>query len=565
MGELLEWVANALRHHPELALFLALALGYAMGKIKIGGFQIGSVIGVLIAGVVIGQLGIKVGNELKYAFFLLFLFAIGYKTGPQFFRGLRASGLPQAGLTVLTCGVGLATAYLISKAFGFDPGTAGGLIAGALTESATVGTAGDAIAKLAVEATEKEYLTTKVTVAFAVTYFIGLLTIVWLLSWLGPRLLRVDLAAECRKLEEEMGLTSQEEGTVSAYYQFIMRAYTVPGALDGRTVAEVEEMFPDHRVFVEQVRQGGELRDGEPSIRLRAGDRVALFGRHEALVDKSNPLWAHEAEDRELIDIPTVTVDVVLTSKALAGKSLGELAKMTAARGLFLRKLTRAGQELPFTFRTMVERGDVFTVAGVKHDVEHVARTFGFAEWPTAATDIVTVGTAIFLGGMIGLPALSFGKLEIGLSLAVGVLLGGLVFGWLRSVNPRFGRIPEPTLWLFDSVGLTAFLALVGLSAGPDFVRGLKESGVSLVVAGILLAAIPPIVAIFVGRHVFKMHPGLLLGVCAGACTSAPALAAVQEVARSKIPTLGYGVSYAIGNVLLALWGSVIVVLMTAT
>jgi len=557
------WIANALRHHPELALFLSLALGYAIGKIKIGGFKIGPVIGVLIAGVVIGQIGIKVADELKYAFFLLFLFAIGYKTGPQFFRGLRASGLPQAGLTLLSCAIGLASAYLVSRALGFDAGTAGGLLAGSLTESATVGTAGDAIAKLPLEATDKQYLMTKITVAFAVTYFVGLLTIVWLLSWLGPRLMRVDLAAECRKLEEEMGLGSQEEGAVSAYYQFIMRAYTIPAALDGKTISELEEMFPDQRVFVEGVRHGGELRDGEPALQLRTGDRVALFGRHEVLVDKTNPLWEHEAEDRELLDIPTLTVDVVLTNKTLAGKPLGELAKQAASRGVFLRKLTRAGQELPFTLRTVVERGDVFTVAGVKHHVERVAQDTGFAEWPTSATDMVTVGAAIFLGGMIGLPALALGKLEIGLSLAVGVLLGGLVFGWLRSVNPRFGRIPEPTLWLFDSVGLTAFLALVGLSAGPEFVHGLKESGVSLVVAGILVAAIPPIVTILVGRYVLKMHPGLLLGVCAGASTSAPGLAAVQEVAHSKIPTLGYGVSYAIGNVLLALWGSVIVALMT--
>jgi putative transport protein len=370
----MEWVANALRHHPELALFLALALGYAIGKIKIGSFQIGAVIGVLIAGVVIGQLEIKVANELKYAFFLLFLFSIGYKTGPQFFRGLKASGLPQAGLTILTCATGLATAYLVSKALGFDAGTAGGLIAGSLTESATLGTAGDAIAKLAVEDSAKQHLTTKITVAFAVTYFIGLLTIVWLLSWLGPKLMRVDLAAECRRLEDEMGLGSKEEGTVSAYYQFIVRAYTVSATLGGKTVAELEGMFPDQRVFVERVRQGGELRDSEPAMRLRTGDCVALFGRHEVLVNKDNPLWEHEAEDRELLDIPTVTVDVVLTNKAIAGKALGELGMAAAVRGVFLRKLTRAGQELPFTLRTVVERGDVFTVAGVKHHVERVAQ-----------------------------------------------------------------------------------------------------------------------------------------------------------------------------------------------
>jgi len=243
----------------------------------------------------------------------------------------------------------------------------------------------------------------------------------------------------------------------------------------------------------------------------------------------------------------------------VAGHRLGDLG--ASARGVFLRKLVRANEELPFTPRTVVERGDVLTVFGMKPDVERVARDIGYADRPTSATDMVTVGAAIVLGGLIGLPALALGKLEIGLSMSVGVLVGGLVFGWLRSVDRRFGRIPEATLWLFDSVGLAAFLAAVGLSAGPDFVRGLWESGVSLVIAGLLSTTIPLVVTMLVGRYVVKMHPGVLLGVCAGAATSAPGLAAVQEMAKSKIPTLGYGVTYAIGNVLLALWGSVMVVL----
>jgi putative transport protein len=212
---------------------------------------------------------------------------------------------------------------------------------------------------------------------------------------------------------------------------------------------------------------------------------------------------------------------------------------------------------------TVVERGDILTVVGAKHHVERIAPLIGYAEWVTAATDMVTVGIAVVVGGLIGLPAIRFAALEIGLSLAVGVLLGGLVAGWLRSLSRRFGRVPEQALWLFDSVGLNAFLALVGISAGPDFVRGLQESGLLLVVAGVVVCAVPHIATILVGRYVLGMHPGVLLGVCAGAGTSAPALAAVQEVARSKIPTLGYGVSYAVGNVLLALWGTLIVLLMT--
>ena len=176
---------------------------------------------------------------------------------------------------------------------------------------------------------------------------------------------------------------------------------------------------------------------------------------------------------------------------------------------------------------------------------------------------MVLVATGIVAGALIGIPALRAGAIELGLSLSVGVLLGGLVCGWLHSVRPRlFGRIPSATLWIFESIGLAGFVAIVGLNAGPNFVKGLQTSGLTLVVAGLVTVSIPHICGILVGRHVFHMHPGVLLGVCAGAGTATPALAAIQEAAKSSVPTLGYGVAYAVGNILLALWGAVIVALM---
>jgi putative transport protein len=555
----LEWLADALRAHPELALFLTLALGYALGGLRIAGIQLGSVIGVLLVGVAVGQLGIPVSEDLKSTFFLLFLFSIGYKTGPQFFRGLRGSGLSQAALTAVLCVTGLASAVLVARVFGFDAGTAGGLIAGALTESATVGTAGAAIAKLGLDDAAKQALTTHVTVAFAVSYLVGLVTTILVLSRLAPRLLRVDLAAECRKLEEEMGVVHEEAGVVSAYFEFIMRAYEVPAALDGRQVSDVEALFPGERVFVERIRSGRYVFEPKAQRYLRAGDRVVLSGRRQVLVGEGNPLRAHEAEDPELLDIPTVTLDVVLTSRELGGRALQQIAREVAARGVFLRKLTRAGEELPVTPATRIERGDVLTLSGARSHVDAVAQQIGYAEWPTDRTDMVTVGLAIVIGGLIGIPALHLGRVELGLSKAVGALLGGLVAGWLRTRNPRFGRIPEPALWIFDSLGLNVFIGLVGLSAGPQFVQGLRESGIPLVAGAIFVTTTSILTAVFVGRFLFRVHPGVLLGICAGAATSAPALAALQEVAKSKIPTLGYGVSYAVGNVLLALWGSVIV------
>jgi putative transport protein len=563
--QLVDWLIRALQSHGELALFLSLGLGYALGKLRLGSFKVGPVLGCLIAGVLVGQLDVPVSRDLKYAFFLLFLFAIGYKTGPQFFSGLKSSGLPQTGLTVFLCGSGLGTAWLVATLFGFDVGTAAGMLAGGLTESATVGTAGDAIARLSLDPAVRQQLVSNVAVAFAVTYLVGLITAVWVLSVLGPKLMGVDLAAECRQLEEKMGAVTAEPGVLSAYSRHGIRAYRVTAALAGRTTRQLEALFAGERVFVERVRQADGIKDSSLDLVLQAGDTVALAGRRDLLLGATNPLAAQEVDDAELLDIPVVAVEMTLTNRALAGRTIREVARSLGeqSRGVFLRKITRAGNVLPTTQETVLERGDVLTLVGSKQNVEEVEPAIGYAEWVTSATDMVTVGIAVVVGGLIGLPAIRIAALEIGLSLAVGVLLGGLVAGWLRSMSRRFGRIPEPALWLFDSVGLNAFLALVGISAGPDFVRGLQESGLPLVLAGFLVCAIPHIATILLGRYVLKMHPGILLGVCAGAGTSAPGLAAVQDKAQSTIPTLGYGVSYAVGNVLLALWGTVVVLLMT--
>jgi len=556
------WVVDTLRAHPEMALFLTLGLGYGVGKLRVGTFTLGAVTGVLIVGVLVGQLGIKISPDLKTAFFLLFLFAIGYRTGPQFFQGMKSSGLPQLALTVILCVTGLGATYAAAKIFGFDVGTAAGLMAGALTESATVGTATDAINHLSVDEAAKQQWLSNVAVAFAVTYFLGVVTVVVFLSKFGARIMGVDLPAECARLEKEMGVIRVEEGVTSASRTEAIRAYELPAAADGRAVADLEGYFRPARVFVERIRRGSELIVPSPEFRLATGDRVALSGRYEALVAEANPGAKYEVADPELLDIPMLTLDVMITEKAVVGRTLGELRRDAAGRGVFLSRLTRAGEELPFTERTAFNRGDVVTLVGSKDNVERVAARIGYANRPTSTTDVIPVMAAMFIGGAIGIPALAVGKLEIGLSQSVGVLLGGIVFGWLRTVRPQLGRVPDAAIWIFDSLGLTVFLAATGIAAGPDFVKGLKDSGVSLVIAGIACTVIPHLVTILVGRFVLKMHPGVLLGVCAGAGTSAPGLAAVQEAAKSKIPTLGYGASYAIGNVLLALWGSVIVVLM---
>ena len=558
------WMQGILQAHPEIAFFLVLGLGYLFGKIALGSFKLGAVTGTLLAGVLVGQLGVSLPNEVKQCFFLLFLFSIGFRTGPQFFRGLKSDGLAHAALAAIVATTGLVVAFIVAKAFGYDAGTAAGLVAGALTESATIGTAMDAIARLDLSTAERAALANNIPVAFAVTYLVGVIGAAWVLSQLAPRLLRVDLAEECRKLEEEMrgGVSAQH----SARREFEFRAYAVdPGSgLVGRSLADLEALAP--RIFVEQVRRRGDIVASRDVPVLREGDVVAVAGRRTTLVEvlEAPGSGLREVDDRELLEVPSDVVDVVVTNKAIEGRTLADLALDEASRGVFLRTITRAGTDLGRLADTIVHRGDVLTLVGSAASTTRAIEAIGVADRVTDVTDMMVVATGIVAGALIGLPALHIGGVEIGLSLPVGVLLGGLVCGWLRSVRPSlFGQIPGPTLWIFESIGLAGFVAVVGLNAGPDFVQGLKESGLSLLLAGTLTVSIALLLGVLVGRWIFKMHPGVLLGVCAGACTATPALAAIQEAAKSTVPSMGYGVAYAVGNVMLAIWGTVIVALMT--
>jgi putative transport protein len=555
---------GVLQAHPEIAFFLVLGLGYLLGRLALGSFKLGAVTGTLLAGVLVGQLGVTLSNDVKQCFFLLFLFAIGFRTGPQFFRGLKSDGLQHAALAAMVAVTGLLVGWFVAGLFGYDAGTAAGLIAGSLTESATIGTAMDAISKLDAADVDKAALNNAIPVAFAVTYLVGVIGAAWVLAQLAPKLLRIDLAEECRKYEElTLGSTAALQ---AARREHELRAYMVTSTSPwaGRTVADFEAAGGT-RVFVERLRRRGEVIDPDPRYVLRAGDTIAVAGPRTTLVEvlESADTGLVETDDRELLSMAGDMVDVVVTNPELDGISLANLGRLPGTRGAFLRRITRGGQSLSVMPNTVVHRGDLLTIVGLGQSVARAAKFLGVADRATDVTDMFVVATGIVAGALIGLPAIHVAGVEIGLSLPVGVLLGGLVAGYLRAVRPRwFGRIPTPTLWIFESIGLTGFVAVVGLNAGPDFVRGVQESGLTLVLAGAITVSASLLVGIFAGRWLFKMHPGVLLGVCAGGCTATPALAAVQEAARSSVPSIGYGVAYAVGNVFLAIWGTVIVLLL---
>jgi putative transport protein len=399
-----------------------------------------------------------------------------------------------------------------------------------------------------------------------VTYMVAIFIGIFILVRIGPWVMRIDLRAECRKLEDELGMKKDELGVVSAYKQFVMRAYKVPESMDDRSVAELEDSFLPERVFVERVKNNQGVIDAGPSLRLLAGDLIVLSGRHKMLGGSNNPLHSYEVEEATLLDIPATAVDYILERKDLWHRTLSEivgtLGGEVATRGVYVRKVLRAGEELPLGSKVVLERGDVLTLIGAKRHVDRVAAKLGPVKRASNATDLITICLAIGVGGLIGLPALHFARLSVGFGLSVGVLLASFVVGWLHSIRPAFSGVPEPVLWLLDSLGLTGFIASLGINAGLGFVHGIRSSGLTLLITGVIVCAVPYLLTILLGRYVFRLHPGILLGICAGSGTSSPALAALLEKAGSRVPVLGYGLSYAINAVLYALWGSLIVALL---
>lgn len=561
----MDWIRQVLREHPEVALFLTLTAGHWVGRVRIKGFKFGAVVGCLLVGVVVGQLGVTVPSIVGRIFFPLFLFSVGYKTGPQFFGNLGKKAIIPISLTILFSVVGISTTYVVARVLNFDTGTATGLFSGGLQSSEAMGTGLTAIGGLAISDDLRSTLVANVTVGYAVTYLVAVFTGILVLTQVGPWIMRIDLRAECQRLEEELGMKSEDAGVVSAYKQFVMRAYRVRDNEQQKTVAEWEESFSPERVFVERAKTEDGIVDSEPDLRLRGGDLIVLSGRPGILGGSSNPLRLDEIEAHDLLDVPATQFDYILERKDLVYKTLSQIVEAlggeVATRGVYVRKVLRAGEDLPLGSGVVMEPGDVLTLVGSKRHLDRIASKLGRVERISNATDLVAACLAIGVGALLGLPGIHLGRLHITLGLPVGVLLLSLGLGWRRSVRRGFGSVPEPVIALLDSLGLTAFVATIGINAGPGFVHGLRSTGLSLVLSGAIVCIVPYIVTILLGRYIFKLHPGVLLGICAGSCTFSAGLAALQEKAESRVPALGYGICYAMGAILYALWGSVIVAL----
>jgi putative transport protein len=425
-----------------------------------------------------------------------------------------------------------------------------------------MGTATDAVNGLVLPEADRARFVAHVGVADAVCYIFGYAGVIIFCTAIAPALLKIDLRTEALKLEQALGMTRAKPGLASARRKFELRAYRLVegSSLVGLTVAAAEARVPQYRLFIHRLRRGGSILEAEPGLTLEAGDVIALSGPRQILVELVGPR-AEEADDEEMLDVPVTTADVLLMNPKLAGTNLGDASKEDWTRGLYLRSVSRGGQEIPVAAGIVLQRGDLLRIVGPEPVVQRATAKIGANVAPGTIIDFVVLGLAIFLGGVIGvLATFSIGGVKITLSTSVGTLLAGLLVGYLRTRHPLFGRLPDGAIAFMTSLGLAAFVGLTGIHAGPIFLSALREAGIGLLFGGMVVTLLPQVIGLLFGHFALRMNPILLLGALTGSQTVTAAMAALQERSGSPVPVLGYTPAYPVANILLTTWGTIMVV-----
>ncbi len=548
---------------PIAVLFVTVGFGYLIGKLKVGPIQLGGVCGTLIVALLIGQTGCQMRGDLKEVAFALFIFAMGYSGGPQFFANLNRSSLRFVALPLIEAVLVLTIVLTAVPLFGLDAGTAAGLAAGAATESAVVGTAAEALKHLGLPEAEVQRMEANIATAYTLTYLVGLISIVFFTSQVAPALLRINLREASKALEAKLGATpgDNDEASLPTLPRLVGRAHVVKD-VDGKRVADVEAQLGG-RTVVSRVLRDGEAVDATPDYVLATGDIVVVLGlrrfalRAGSVIGPEIQLPEAHADDLQLSEL-----QVIVSKKAVNGHTVGELAKRPnarRARGVFLQSISRSGHVLPLTPATVVQYGDLVTLVGAQPELSQAGAALGSELRRSGVTDLVFLAFGILAGLMIGSLGARLWGIPVSLGSGGGALVSGLVCGWINAKRPSIGHMPAHAVQLLKDLGLAIFVACVGLSAGPDALSLIREHGAVLPLIGLLVSLGPACLSLWVGHKILKIEGPLLVGAIAGQHVSTPAISAILTASGSSVPLLGYTVTYAIANVLLPVLGPIIV------
>ncbi len=549
---------------PEIALFLSLALGYWIGKWRFGKFQLGGVAGSLLVAVLISQFGATADNGLKNVLFALFIFAVGYESGPQFFQSLNRQSLREIVLAACLAATSLATVVVLAKMFHFDKGIAAGIAAGGLTQSAIIGTASDAIGRLGLEASQVTTLQQNVAIGYAVTYIFGSLGAIIICVNILPKFMGSGIRDDA--IKAQAGIAASTDALAGdgepALARVLGRVFKLKDAFS-KTVAEVEAIAPGYKLTVEKIKRDNRIVDVNEEMRVGSGDELLVVGARDALL-KAGPLLGEEVFGDDDMQLRLIAHDVTLTGDGLDGKpaqSIRDTLDQKATHGVFVVAMRRNGKAVQNVKPdTELRKGDVLTLYGSPQDVTRAGKHLGHLAVYSAKTDFVYMGLGMVLGLLIGLLSVRVFGLPLTLGSGGGALLSGLLFGWFRVRRPDIGYMPPGAIQILKDLGLAGFVALVGLQSGLQAVQTVKQHGLNIFMAGVIVTVVPLLLTMVIGKYLIKYkNTAVFAGALSGSRSANPAFGEILNKAGNAVPTVPFAITYALANVFLTLLGPLVV------
>ena len=552
-------VADLLSRNDILLLFVVLALGLCLGKLRLGSVQLGNSIGVLVVSLILGQQHFGINTNALSLGFMLFIFCVGVEAGPNFFSIFFRDGKNYLMLALVMVSSAMLLALALGKAFGWDIGLTAGMLAGAMTSTPVLVGAGDTLRQSMSDSPLLGQMQDHLSLGYALTYLVGLVSLIFGARYL-PRLQHQDLPTCAQQIARERGLDADSQRKV---YLPVIRAYRVGPELvawaDGKNLRELG-IYRQTGCYIERIRRNGILASPDGDAVLQLGDEISLVGYPDAHA-RLDPSFRNGKEvfDRDLLDMRIVTEEIVVKNHNAVNKRLSHL-KLTD-HGCFLNRVIRSQIEMPIDDSIMLNKGDVLQVSGEARRVKSLADRIGFISIHSQVTDLLAFCAFFIIGLMIGMVSFQFSAFSFGIGNAAGLLFAGIMLGFLRANHPTFGYIPQGALTMVKEFGLMVFMAGVGLSAGSGLGKGLGETGLLMLVSGLAVSLLPVVLCYLFGAYVLRMNRALLFGAMMGARTCAPAMEIISDTARSNIPALGYAGTYAIANVLLTLAGTLIIII----
>ncbi|WAT02218.1 aspartate:alanine antiporter [Rouxiella chamberiensis] len=552
-------VASLLNGNYILLLFVVLALGLCLGKVRLGSVQLGNSIGVLVVSLLLGQQHFSINTEALNLGFMLFIFCVGVEAGPNFFSIFFRDGKNYLMLALVMVGTAMLLAFGLGRFFGWDIGLTAGMLAGSMTSTPVLVGAGDTLRNTLGSPKVLGPELDNLSLGYALTYLIGLVSLIFGARYL-PKLQHQDLSTSAQQIARERGLDTDSQRKV---YLPVIRAYRVGQELvawaDGKNLRELG-IYRQTGCYIERIRRNGILATPDGDAVLQYGDEIALVGYPDAH-SRLDPSFRNGKEvfDRDLLDMRIVTEEVVVKNNNAVGKRLSQLN--LTDHGCFLNRVIRSQIEMPIDDSIVLNKGDVLQISGDARRVKSVAERIGFISIHSQVTDLLAFCAFFIVGLMIGLITFQFKSITFGIGNAAGLLFAGILLGFLRANHPTFGYIPQGALNMVKEFGLMVFMAGVGLSAGAGINHGLGAVGGQMLLSGLIVSLVPVVICFIFGAYVLRMNRALLFGAIMGARTCAPAMEIISDTARSNIPALGYAGTYAIANVLLTLAGTLIVII----